>query len=270
MAVALCMIFAGSGALRAAPGNNTYKERQEEVRLPNRSLHLRWARPEIPSAPTFLVAFATSDGGLHGGSKAIYKHLAQQGYYVAAVSSREVLKSVRSSGKLITFPEATADIEAFIREAKRLLRLPESTPTIVTGLSRGASIVVLAAGDPSLQRYICGAVAIALTRETDYVKPPEPAQRAVSIRLDEKGGILLYPALDRLGSIPIAVIQSMHDDYVPSSESRSLMGPDTPARRLYEIPASDHAFTGGRSQMLRAVDDALSWITAAAAGSSSR
>jgi hypothetical protein len=130
----------------------------------------------------------------------------------------------------------------------------------VTGVSRGASFVVFAAGEPSQQPQICGAVAIALTRESDYMKPPNPAERGPYIKLDEKGGILLYPALARLGSIPVAVIQSTHDSYVTAAESRSLMGPDTPTRRLFEVQASNHSFGGGREQLFRDVDEALSWI----------
>ena len=261
-AVALCIVFVAPTARRAA-GNDAYDEREEEVRLPNRSLHLRCARPKTPRSPTFLVIFASGDGGMRGGSKAIYKHMAEQGHYVAAFSSREALKPVKSSGKLMTFPELAADIAALMREGRRLLELPESTPTVVSGVSRGASMVVFAAGEPSLQPNVCGAVAIALTRETDNTKAPDPAERGTSIRLDEKGGILLYPALERLGSIPVAVIQSTHDNYVPSAESRRLMGPDTPTRRLYEVEASNHSFGGGQDKMLRDVDKALNWIAAA-------
>jgi hypothetical protein len=260
-AVALFMVLMAPGALQAT-GNDTYDENKEEVKLPHRSLDLWCAKPKNPRSPTFLVIFASGDGGMHGGSKATYKHMAEQGHYVAAFSSRDALKRVKSTGQLGTFPEAAAAVAALMREAKRLLGLPESTPTVVSGVSRGASFVVFAAGEPSLQPNISGAVAIALTRESDYMKPPDPADRGASIKLDEKGGILLYPALDRLGSIPIAVIQSTNDNYVPSAESRRLMGPDTPTRRLYEVQASNHSFGGGQDQMLRDVDEALDWIAA--------
>jgi len=261
VAVALCVALLGPTALRAT-GNNAYDEREERLVLPNRSLNLRCAKPKTPSSPAFLIIFASGDGGMRGGSKAIYKHMAEQGHYVAAFSSSEALKPVKNSGKFMTFAELETDIAALMREGKRLLGLPESTPTVVTGVSRGASMVVFAAGEPSLQPNIRGAVAIALTRESDYSTPPAPEERGTAIKLDEKGGILLYPALDRLGSIPIAVIQSTHDSYVPSAESRRLMGPDTPTRRLYEVEARNHSFGGGQDKMLRDVDEALNWIAA--------
>jgi len=258
-AVALCVLLITPGVLLAA-GNQPYDERKEELRFPNRSIGLWCAKPANPHSPTFLVIFASGDGGLHGVSKAIYEHIAEQGHYVAAYSSREALARVKSSGKFLTFAEAASAITTLLREAKRLLDLPDSTPTIVSGCSRGASMVVFAAGEPSLKPQICGAVAMALTRESDYVTPPPPAERDAYIKLDDKGGALLYPALGRLGSIPIAVIQSTKDSYVPSAESRQLMGPDTPIRRLYEVKASNHSFGGGKDQLMHDLDEALNWI----------
>lgn len=258
-AVALCLIVVVPCVLMAA-GNRPYDERREDLKFANHSIGLWCAKPTNPRPPTFLVIFASGDGGLHGVSKAIYNHMAEQGHYVAAYSSREALSQVKSTGKFLTFAEAAAAVTTLVREAKRLLDLPESTPTIVTGNSRGASMVVFAAGEPSVKSQICGAVAMALTRESDYVTPPAPAERDAHIKLDDKGGVLLYPALDRLGSIPIAVIQSTKDSYVPAAESRQLMGPDTPTRRLYTVQASNHSFGGARDQLLHDLDEALGWI----------
>ena len=258
-AVALCLILAIPCVLLAA-GNQPYDERKEDIKFPNHSIGLWCAKPTNPRPPTFLVIFASGDGGLHGVSKAIYEHMAEQGHYVAAYSSREALSRVKSTGKFLTSSEAATAVTTLLREAKRLLDLPDSTPAIVSGCSRGASMAVFAAGEPSLKPQICGAVAIALTRESDYVTPPAPAERDAYIKLDDKGGVLLYPALDRLGSIPIAVIQSTKDSYVPSAESRQLMGPDTPTRRLYEVKASNHSFGGGKDQLLHDLDEALNWI----------
>jgi type IV secretory pathway VirJ component len=259
MAAAVSMFLAWPAAVPGA-GNRAYAEREEVVRLPNRTLHIKCAIPKSPRAPVFLVVFASGDGGLRGASEAAYEHMAERGHYVAAFSSTEALKPVKSSGRFMTVPEAVEDIEALMREGKKLLGLPEATPTVVTGVSRGATMVVFAAAAPPLQPHVRGAVAIALTRETDYLTPPDPETRSALIKLDEKGRILLYPALDMLGSIPIAVIQSTRDSYISSAESRRLMGPDTPTRRLYEVEARNHSFGGGQDRMLRCLDEALDWI----------
>jgi fermentation-respiration switch protein FrsA (DUF1100 family) len=146
------------------------------------------------------------------------------------------------------------------RQAKEKLGLPPATPVIVTGVSRGANMVVLAAGDKTLQTEIVGAVALALTREMDYVEIPEGAERLHGVKVDDERRVQTYPAIQRVGAIRLAVIQSTNDSYVPSAESRQLLGPDTPTRRLYEVKSSGHSFGGGEAEMLQALDDALDWI----------
>jgi hypothetical protein len=260
------MVVAGAIAVAAplvllASSKPTYVERREDVKLPNRSLEIRCAKPLSPRAPAFLIIFASGDAGLRFSSGTVYKHLAERGQYVAAYSSKEALAQ-HKGGRLITLQEAAADIAAMMREGKRLLDLPESTPTVVSGMSRGASMVVFAAAEPTLRPGIAGGIAIALTQESDYVKAPAPGERTPFTTLDEKGRILTYPLLDQLGSTPIAVIQSTHDNYMPSKDSRLLMGPDTATRRLFEVPARDHSFRGGEDEMLRDLDQALDWIAA--------
>ena len=80
------------------------------------------------------------------------------------------------------------------------------------------------------------------------------------------GRIQTYPAIERLGSIPLAIIQSTNDSYVPSAESRRLLGPDTATRRLYEVESRNHGFDGGREALMRDFDNALQWIAGRAAG----
>jgi hypothetical protein len=104
------------------------------------------------------------------------------------------------------------------------------------------------------------AVAMALTRETDYLDAGDPAVRPAAVKVDEKGRIQTYPAIDLLGSIPIAVIQSNGDSYLPGEEARRLFGPDTSTRHLYQVKASNHGFSGGKDELLRDLDDALTWI----------
>jgi fermentation-respiration switch protein FrsA (DUF1100 family) len=69
-----------------------------------------------------------------------------------------------------------------------------------------------------------------------------------------------YPAIRLAGSIPFAVIQAEGDKYVPADEARKLFGPNSSTRRLYEVDARSHGFGGGRPELLRDLDDALSWI----------
>jgi type IV secretory pathway VirJ component len=219
-----------------------------------------------PNPPPFLILFVTGDAGWQGASKPVFEHMAEQGYTIAAYNSRQALKITKQSGKNMTLVEGTVDLTSIIDQAKQALGLPEKTLTILTGDSRGASMVVFGAANKKMQPILAGAVAVALTREADYLGAPDPSVHMPGIEKDEKGQIQLYPAIDRIGSLPIAVIQSTGDKYVPAAEARRLFGPDTPTRRLYSVKASNHRFSGGRDELMRDLDAALAWITSMPAG----
>jgi len=247
--------------LASKPG--VFDTRKVEVTILHQKLHLTSVKPKTPKAPKFLVLFATGDAGWLGASKTVFEHLAEQGYYVAGYNSREALKKTKRSGELITVAEGNKIVAAMITEAKKSLGLPDETRTIPTGDSRGASVAVFIAADPALQPRLAGAVAIALTRELDYLKVKKSALSS-TIQVDEKGRLQTYPALPRIGPLPLAVIQSTGDKYVTAAEARKLFGPDTPTRRLYSVEARNHGFSGGRDQLLHDLDDAMAWVLSVA------
>lgn len=248
-----CSACAG---LRSKPGvyEITRDSLKEERRIP-----LIYAKPATVKHPDYLVVFATGDGGWRSVSLDVFDHLAALGYMCVGVDSPDALKPVKRAGEKMTTEQAAERVGASFAEAKKAFRLPESTPVIVVGYSRGATLVAFSALHPELLTQVRGAVALALTREVDYLRAP-PAERAPNLQVDDEGRILIYPALKSLGSTPVAVIQSTNDPYVPAAEARQLLGPDTSTLRLYEVESSNHRFGGAREKMIADVDDALHWI----------
>jgi hypothetical protein len=73
--------------------------------------------------------------------------------------------------------------------------------------------------------------------------------------------IQTYDYLTRLAPLPVAVIQSTGDDYLPADKARQLFGPDTPTHRFIAVDARDHAFGGARDELYRQMARSLAWIT---------
>jgi len=247
-----------AGHFASRPG--VYVTHEQQMSLPRGSFSVTYVTPEKPRSPVSMILFATGDAGWWGTSGTIFKHLAAEGYYVAAFDSREIVRDAEKAEKKPTIEESAAGIDTVLVNMRRELGLPGTTPVIVTGFSRGANLVLFTAAARRLQHHLRGAVAIALTREMDYLAAPKPEHRPPEIKVDDKGRIQTYPAIPLVGSIPFAVIQSSGDKYVPGDEARQLFGPDTGTRRLYVVDARDHGFRGGQAQMLRDLDDALAWI----------
>ena len=257
---ATCLIVLAScvGArLSSKPG--AYSVTVQPVRTTQREIHATYVRPVQPRHPGYLVVFATGDDGWFGTSAALFEHLAQEGYTIAGFSAPEAIQPIADSGERVSTAQAARGLKDLYAQAKRDLGLPDSTPIVIVGFSRGASVVAFTAVHPELRGGIGGAVAIALTREADYLRAPE-GERGAEIQVDDQGRIQLYPALQLLGSTRLAVIQSTNDSYVPAAESRQLLGPDTPTRRLYEVEAKDHGFSNARSKLMQDLDDALRWV----------
>jgi dienelactone hydrolase len=256
--LALFQTTACAGRFASRPG--VYATHGERISLPRGDLEVTYVTPEKPRRPVSMILFATGDAGWWGTSGTIFEHLAGEGYYVAAYDSRQIVERAEKAEAKPTIEEAAAGIDTMLVRMRRDLGLPETTPVIVTGFSRGANLVLFTAAVGQLQHHLRGAVAIALTREMDYLEAPEPGHRPPEIEVDEKGRMQTYPAIPLVGSIPFAVIQSRGDKYVPGDEARQLFGPDTGTRRLYVVDAKNHGFRGGRPEMLRDLDDALAWI----------
>lgn len=249
-----CSACAG---LQSKPG--VYEISKSSLKEGSRRIPLIYARPAIVKHPDYLVVFATGDGGWRSVSLDVFDHLAALGYMCAGVNSPDAVKPVKRQGEKMSTAQAAERVKASFAEAKKAFGLPPSTPVIVVGFSRGATLVAFTALHPELRDQVRGAIALALTREADYLRAP-PAERAPDIQVDKQGRIQIYPALKFLGGTPVAIIQSTNDPYVPAAESRQLLGPDTPTLRLYEVESSGHRFGGALDKVIADVDDALAWI----------
>jgi fermentation-respiration switch protein FrsA (DUF1100 family) len=146
-----------------------------------------------------------------------------------------------------------ADFAAVIRAAKAALNLPAVTRVVLVGKSRGAGLDVAVASQEPVRSRLRGVIAIALTREEEYASVPSPADGTPAM-------LRTYPALPPIGDVPVAVIQSTHDDYIPAAEARELFGPDTSSRTLRPVESSDHNFEGGVSALYREMTSCFEWI----------
>ncbi len=151
--------------------------REHQVTATHFRVKLILATPVSPRPHPFLVLFASGDGGLKGVSRDVMQHLADQGYYVAAFNSREALNTFTRVNGMVAWHVALASMTSLFEEAKRGLNLPDATPAVVTGMSRGANLVIAAAATPTLRAGFLGGVAMALTRELDYLDLPVGADQ---------------------------------------------------------------------------------------------
>lgn len=221
------------------------------VRLHDHDLTLHLTAPPGEHRQVLLV-YATGDAGWWGKDRDMYAHLSQWGYPSVGFSAREY---VHHLGKEAALPgEIAVDYAEIVRAAESALGLPSATRAVLVGKSRGAGLAVAAAGSPGLKPHLAGVLAVALTREEEYV------HRRLRRRSRQLVMLQTYSYLPQLGDLPVAVIQSTHDDYVPAAEARELFGEDTPDRELVAIDARDHNFGGALDQLYDEMQRSIAWI----------
>jgi dienelactone hydrolase len=226
-------------------------------------LDLHLARPAQLQPGTPLLFYATGDGGWRGKDVETYRRLIQWGYPAAGFSAPSYLNHLGFVSGTTTPVRLARDYQRMIEFAKQTLNLPDSTRTVLVGVSRGAGLAVVAAGRPELNVELAGVLAVALTKEEEYVRHYKVVRgRSPSdMPTRELVEFQTYEYLDRLRDLPLVVIQSTGDDYLPAAAARKLFGPDTALRRLVPIDARDHSFDGARGALYAQMADALTWMS---------
>jgi len=236
------------------------------------SLALHLSRPcELDAARPFIL-YATGDGGWRGKDRDAFERMTGWGYPVAGFSAPNYLRHLVRHTHQTTPADVARDYERIIGLAKDRIAIPSGMRTILVGVSRGSGLAVAAAGEPQLQPELAGIVAVALTREEEYV---HRLRRRRSAPLEPPEMVMLdnYEYLPRLRDLPLAIIQSTHDDYLPAEEARRLIGPDSALRQLHPIRSKNHSFTDAREALYDQMRTSLAWVAhlhAAAADAASR
>ncbi len=201
------------------------------------------------------MLYATGDGGWWDGDKALFTHMVPWGYPLAGFSAREYVHHLNQGRDKETPRQLADDYLAIIRTAETALGLPPTTRIVLVGKSRGSGLAVAAGENPRVRAHLKGILAVALTGEEEYIEHREP---------DLPPGTLVmlntYDVLPRLGPVPVAVIQSTRDQYLPAAAARQRFGPDTPARQFHAIDAENHNFGGKVAELYAEMDRCFEWI----------
>jgi pimeloyl-ACP methyl ester carboxylesterase len=196
-----------------------------------------------PSNTLPLIVYATGDGGWKRKDLHTYEQMKSWGYPIVGFSSPEYLKHLGRGVNTITPENLARDYNAMIDFAESRMAIAGDTPVILVGVSRGAGLSVAAAEQDALRGKLKGVVAVGLTREEEFVDMSD-----------------LYSSLPMLGPLPLAVVQSTHDDYLPAPQAQQLFGADSGIRRFQAVQAKNHNFSDAREAMYQALHASLIWI----------
>lgn len=256
VAAVLLAAVALSGCARppAGPGTPGSLASESSVVLHGHALTLHLSTPIPPSEGPLLV-YATGDAGWFWKDRELFDHVAAFGYPAVGFSSREYLRHLGPGVDVLRSGAVAEDFLSVIRTAVRALGLPAGTRAVLVGKSRGAGLAIAAASESSsLRDWLRGIIAVGLTREEEYVRS------RLWHRPQKRGMLDTYAALAAIPQVPVSVIQSTRDGYVPAAEARDLIGGDTAERHVRPVASRDHNFGGARDVLYDTMQQELRWI----------
>ena len=199
----------------------------------------------------------------------MFNTIAEAGYPAAGFSSRALLKIEQAGHTPLSGEHIAESYQVILDAARQALGMPSNAPAVLTGWSRGAALAVLAASEPGIDRAVTGIVAIGLPREERLDVEPgddaDPLSLPAATATDGRGParqLLMYPLLTRLAPRRSAIVQATGDRFLPAAQAHALFGTDSDVKRFFEVPATNHRFSGGKAALRQALLDALAWTGA--------
>ncbi|MCG6923011.1 MAG: hypothetical protein LJF15_18280 [Acidobacteria bacterium] len=236
--------------LAAAPGLPTQTTETFTLRGHPQRLHL--LGPE--QGPPAVVS--SGDGGwIHLGPR-VADLLAIRGYSVVGFDVKQYLSSFTNERKTLATGDVPGDYRALVEHARR----GHDVRVVLLGISEGAGLSVLAASDPNLAPMLEGVLALGLPDTNELGWRFSDSLIYLTKKTPKEPTFRTSDFIGVLSEVPLAALHSARDEYVPLEEVQRLMTQPGGPKRLWVVPAENHAFRGDNGFFERSLDEALRWI----------
>lgn len=229
-----------------------YAQTEEALNLRGKGQTLHLFGP--PTGPP--VVLASGDGGFIHLAPQVADFLASQGYFVVGVDAKTYLSSFTSGTKTLSPEEIPGDFARFVERARH----GRDLKAMLVGVSEGAGLSVLAAADPTLRASLAGVIALGLPDVNELGWRWRDSIIYITHQAPNEPSFHAQDYVVRLGDLPLAALHSTHDEFVPVDTVKRVLGPSSPARRLWMIEAADHRFSDNQPVLQKCLLEAMEWI----------
>jgi fermentation-respiration switch protein FrsA (DUF1100 family) len=202
------------------------------------------------------VIVSSGDGGwIHLGPH-VAEALAAKGFFVVGFDAKAYLQAFTAPASVLRPEDEPGDYRVLVDYAAR----GSAKKPVLIGVSEGAGLSVLAATEPMTKAAIAGVVGLGLPDLNElgwrwkdsliYVTHGRPKEPTFSIAA----------TVATITPVPLAVIQSTHDEFVPLAEAEGTFGRACPPKRLWIVNAADHRFSDNLGDFDRCLLEAIQWV----------
>lgn len=243
-------------------GSTARADSVEHVEWPQRGKTLSLAIYHPAGAPRGTIFMGGGDVGWVGLAVTMAHHLAAQGYLVVGINVRQYL-SAYTVGAAHLSP---ADIQHDYADLSRYLNTRGllKEPVIVSGVSEGAALAIVAAAAPDNHSWIAGAITMGLPAIAEIAWRWSDFTTWITKKDASEPSVKARDYLASVSPVPLVMIQSTKDEYVPKTDYRDLESAARAPHQQLLIDASNHRFTDKIPELQKTYNSALAWISSTA------
>jgi dienelactone hydrolase len=235
-----------------------------DVMVRGKTLTLAIYRPaDATSKIKGTIILGSGDVGWVGLAASMADFLSDRGYVVAGVNVRQYLAAF-TSGKTHLMP---SDVPGDYREVARYLRTRDllQPPVIVSGVSEGAALAVLVGAAGPDPRWVNGVITMGLPASAELAWRWSDFTSWITKKDAAEPSFAPKHFIGSISPLPLAMVQSKKDEYVPEADDRELEAAARAPKKLILIDASNHRFTDRIADLRREFIAAVAWISTEAA-----
>jgi len=248
---ALAFVVIATIAPMHAMSGVTMRDESLTIRGRAQTLHLYGAATGMPAVVT------SGDGGWVHLAPHVAEMLAARGYFVVGVDSRAYLSSFTSGSSTLSTEDVPRDLRAVLARASHA----SSTKPILVGVSEGAGLAVLAAGDVGVQQLIEGVVVLGLPDRNELAWRWKDAVIYVTHGVPNEPLFSAAAVVAHVAPVPLAGIYASHDEFVSADDARRVEEAAREPKRFWTISAADHRFSDTLNELDARLSDALAWMS---------
>ena len=254
----LRVVLALTGVLLGVTSNASSTERLD-LTVRGQAISLTIYRPK--TTPRGTIFMGSGDVGWVGLAVSMADELSAQGFLVIGINTRQYLSAFTSGKEHLQPRDVPADYQFFadrLREKQLLVR-----PVILSGVSEGAALAVLAASEQKNHAWIDGVITLGLPATAELAWRWTDLWASAMKKDADEPSFTITDFLPGVATLPLYMIQSKKDEYVTPAEYQKFGAIAKEPKQLVLIDASNHRFTDRRPELSKAFTDGLQWIAKA-------
>ena len=202
------------------------------------------------------VIVSSGDGGwIHLGPR-VAELLAARGFFVVGFDAKAYLESFTSANGTLT----TTDVPADYRLLLKFAAANSPRKPVLIGVSEGAALSLLAATEPETRGMVSGVIGLGLGNTNELGWRWKDAMIYLTHGVPNEPTFSTLEIAARLAPLPLAVVNSTHDEFVPAGEVDRILAAARDPKRLWMIDAADHRFSNKPAELAQCLAEALDWV----------